>query len=434
VVHAPWTYPFSKSFLVLEFLRSLAAAFRWTLCCAAIIACSGCYEEIAYEPAAEESQQPPTPEADPTPRDDVPNASPEEPAEITAVPPATEPANDEPTSSEPPPAGESSPPEFDVDDLFGDAAAEPEPVNPGPSVEAPSDTQGQPAVREEEASLLPWENEGDRYRQADQTRVPEGEDTASQASTTESPTATTTTEETEPLLPWETPAEQGVATAQPTTAESEADVPPPDVVEHEEQQLPEVSPSSAEVDSPDERLASASPVVQPGPTTSRHAAWLLGSKLSFTLLAPAEEAVRVKPELAPLASLLGVELPATNIEIDPDDPEGLARVLAIGRDVGEQLSARHGASHAALIEIAFKSNVLLAAYDEMPHLAHSIGGSVSAASVRAGLPESIWQPWQDNIVAGESVEAVQGAVLELHTQVDEYLRDPPAEVGQAILR
>ena len=112
----------------------------------------------------------------------------------------------------------------------------------------------------------------------------------------------------------------------------------------------------------------------------------------------------------------------------------MSQLLMVGREVGESLAVRHDPSHAALVEIALKSNLLMAVHAERPHLAHSIGGSVAAACVRAGIPEEIWQPWQDLVAAGGSTDEVTWGVLELHRQIDNFLQNPPNEASEAILR
>src|SRR5690606_4754568 len=111
-----------------------------------------------------------------------------------------------------------------------------------------------------------------------------------------------------------------------------------------------------------------------------------------------------------------------------------AQVLATSRQWGDQIAQRFGADHAALVEVAVKSNVLLAIYADRPHLVHAIGGSVAAASVRAGLPEDIGQPWQERVVAGGPAEGIHEAVLQLHNEVQTHLGRPTSDTAHAIRR
>lgn len=152
------------------------------------------------------------------------------------------------------------------------------------------------------------------------------------------------------------------------------------------------------------------------------------------MLASEQEAEQVTHELQPLAALLGITLPPLERPVGQTRAEVAADVLATSRKWGNQLGQRFGADHAALVEVAVKSNVLLAIYADRPHLSHAIGGSVAAASVRADLPQEIWQPWQDRVVAGGPVEGIQEAVFQLHREVESYLGRPTNGAAHAIRR
>ncbi len=369
----------------------------------------GCYEEIAYDPSADVPAASSRPSTAAAPDASAPNVElPLPESESAATTPVEAPPTDRYARADA--ASEVAPAPSDPSiepDLFGEEVSPPQPAHAVPTA-APA-TQASPSG----GAILPWDDEAPR----------EPTDVTEPPAQLPSDAAPAPAARAGGVFPWDEPAE-------PVAPEE----PPPAAAEIEPSPTPERVPSPPFV-APS--LPDAEAELQPArqsPVTSRHAAWLLGSKLSFAILAPEEEASRVVPELQPLAHLLGVELVVLDYDQLRGTPAGMTRLLSVGRDLGEQLAARHDSSHAALVEVALKSNLLLAVHAERPHLAHSIGGAVAAACVRAGIPEDIWQPWQDTLAAGGSTDEVMSAVIALHHQIDTFLQNPPNEAAEAVLR
>ncbi len=175
------------------------------------------------------------------------------------------------------------------------------------------------------------------------------------------------------------------------------------------------------------RVATANPTIDVLPTretsvvvearNTRHVVWLLSSKLSFALLAgdesPATAQAMVDAEQ--LAKVLRIELPVL-----PATPSA-GDVLGIGRAVGEQIGLRLGPDHAALAEIAFKTNILLAVYVDRREMVHPISGATSAAAVRAGVAEPIWRAWQGDIIGASDISEARDAVFRFQQSIERTL-------------
>lgn len=385
------------------------------LLCALAVVAAGCYEEIAYVPNADT----PSPDAmAPAATAPLEASTDDETLEsgddTSQVPPSA------PTAADTPPADRyaladamtqaaSTTSNSVESELFADDQPEPATSNPSPAQQ--SSRSG--------GTLLPWETEEPAERTDPAQATPSTPEEADNPPRTAS--------KFDAVFPWDEPAE----TEAPEESPEEPAAPPSEVQPSSasEQMLPplEIEPT------PPTRYEEPTTHSQ-SPVTSRHAAWLLGSKFSYALLATPTEGRQVVPELQPLAHLLGVELPPLDYDGLRGTPAGMSQLLSVGRDVGERLAARHDPSHAALVEIALKSNLLMAVHAERPHLAHSVGGAVAAACVRAGIPEEIWQPWQDSVAAGGSTDEITLGVLELHRKIDSYLQSPPNEASEAILR
>jgi hypothetical protein len=155
---------------------------------------------------------------------------------------------------------------------------------------------------------------------------------------------------------------------------------------------------------------------------TRHIAWLLGAKLSFALLAPtdAEQARLALVDARQLADILKITWQ------QPTAPASVTDTLAVGREIGGQLAENYSPDHAALVEIAFKTTILLALFDEHRELVHPIVGATAAACVRAGVPEARWQAWQQQVLEAETSMDARDAVFALHHSIEQMLAPPPA--------
>ncbi|MGI9456049.1 MAG: hypothetical protein ACR2NU_05770 [Aeoliella sp.] len=413
----------------------------WGILLSASLA-AGCWTDITYQPQAKGTTGPEEIlPAESVFRDDLATEADSAP-EPLPVPGDTEPTDFmQPTEQEQPAVDESRPPSLVDGEWFGEelaTAAEREPQLPTEQPEPA--TPSAETLPSENENLLPWEISEEMAR--DPEPEPTIVDTLAEKPNSVNPQA----DKSLPLIPWDPstesePEEESTTTAREAMEEDvmlDAD-PVAQAVEASSEEMPiqaldRIAPET-EIEMAVEDGVEA-PVAKPSsiavdPQNYRHLAWLLGSKMSYSLIAPVPDGNVVADELAPLAELLGVELPDSTGAANADESDRIHHLLAVGRELGDQVASSHGTEHAALVEVAFKSNLLLDIYPSKPHLIHAVSGPIAAAAVRAGLPEEVWRPWQDQVAAGESIEEIEQAVIELHTQIDEYLRQPVAPLFDA---
>ena len=229
------------------------------------------------------------------------------------------------------------------------------------------------------------------------------------------PPAPTETVPAEPVNP--EPADIAVVEPEPTEP-----VPSEPVEE-----LPE--PRTAGIDWLPRTTLPSTPVSRkPVSLDSRQLTWMFASRLSYLLVAPDTDLSSAEQELQPVASLLGVEMPSLPPATD-DEGTRLKQLLATGRELGTSIQAKYGAEHAALVEVAFKSNLMLAVAETRPQLKHNINAAVSAAAVRAALPDTLWEPYQTRVAESGTADEISNAVLDLQKQVGNYLRQSAASAA-----
>jgi len=163
---------------------------------------------------------------------------------------------------------------------------------------------------------------------------------------------------------------------------------------------------------------------------TRLAAWRLGSNLSKAALAQdlgvATENIDGWFQEARAAagsldtSLTDMPAPANNE--DASLSRGTLNYLFLqGQQVGRDLAGRYPADHAALFEVAVKSNLLLVLYKPGSSAANAISTAIAGAAPRANLPPELWQPLLDTISNQAPPARVQAAVRQLHADVDKHL-------------
>lgn len=254
-----------------------------------------------------------------------------------------------------------------------------------------------------------------------------------------------------------------VETAEDTTAAGEdfaeefadslAEEPlPPDSSVSAEPTLPETiesepkTPAIASLDpvestEPEPTDAAANPVAATvetptSPTNSvntRLAAWRLGSNLSKAALAQdlgvaTENIDGWFQEARAAADSLDTSLADIPARTDTEEASlsrGTLNYLFLqGQQVGRDLAGRHSADHAALFEVAVKSNLLLVLYKPGSSAANAISTAIAGAAPRANLPPELWQPLLDTISTQTPPARVQAAVRQLHADVDKHLAAP----------
>lgn len=197
----------------------------------------------------------------------------------------------------------------------------------------------------------------------------------------------------------------------------------------------------AAVDTPAARVASATPAGRPAPgaakreplpsvpvlpTNTRHVAWLYGAKLGLAELADLDgatpqEVAAWDVEVERLSKELGVGRPAS-VRETADTAARVADLIQAAGSIGGELAIRHGADHAALFEIAVKTNALLVVADERPDLAGPVAAAIRDAAGRARLPEYVWGEVAGALERDPTADSASEAVMKLHRRVESYLR------------
>jgi hypothetical protein len=116
-------------------------------------------------------------------------------------------------------------------------------------------------------------------------------------------------------------------------------------------------------------------------------------------------------------------LPARTVSgsTPPSTDPAIDYLLTEGQAIGRELMAKFGPDHAALFEVAVKSNVLLVVYQPDAPIVEKIALSIGQAGRTAELPATLWQPLLDALAAKESVADVRQAVDKLHDATTKYL-------------
>jgi hypothetical protein len=168
----------------------------------------------------------------------------------------------------------------------------------------------------------------------------------------------------------------------------------------------------------------------------RRIAWLLGNKLSLSALendrgGATDEAAKLFSQAQTLAEMLDTtvgELPPARDSVPPNAnfDRALQYLFAQGQPIGRTLAAKFGDDHAALFELAMKSNILLALYRPHASVAGALSSAIEQAGGRSGLPVKLWQPLMDAMANNAPADDVRKAVYQMHSDVDRYLVSPAA--------
>jgi hypothetical protein len=168
---------------------------------------------------------------------------------------------------------------------------------------------------------------------------------------------------------------------------------------------------------------------QPSVSTQR-AAWRLGSDLSIAALAnergiAADQIPKWVAETQEMARLLNVtvaplpnrpaEVPATGA---PNAVKYLAGQLT---SIRGQLDTTYGIDHAALFDLALRSNLLLVYNAPGSAGVQQIAKSIADVAPRTNLPSSLWQPLLDALDNNAPEAGIRLAVRKLHADVDAHL-------------
>jgi hypothetical protein len=165
--------------------------------------------------------------------------------------------------------------------------------------------------------------------------------------------------------------------------------------------------------------------------STRARVWELGGKLSLAAVAaanamPKPTVDKVFADAQKLGASLGVDVPALP-ERKLDRAEAQADALGyLLRDAGSPVAGRlgttYGPDHAALFEIAVKTNLLLMFYSPGDTQSTTIAELVRKRAPDARLPDALWRDLPAKIEARASYDVVKAAVQKLHGDVRRHLR------------
>ena len=160
-------------------------------------------------------------------------------------------------------------------------------------------------------------------------------------------------------------------------------------------------------------------------------AWLLGSNLSLAALANDRAAAEDKvADWFDKSQRLGTLLGTTVADLPPrpaadkanaQTDNAMEYLFTQGQSIGRHLAARYGDDHAALFELAVKSNILLVLYQPGAPAVKALAAAIDPAAQRAKLPSELWQPLLKLLDDGAPAKEVRDAVFQLHADVDRYL-------------
>jgi hypothetical protein len=195
-----------------------------------------------------------------------------------------------------------------------------------------------------------------------------------------------------------------------------AETPTPDVTETDPPAMP-VS-ATVETDSP---LAA---------TSTKQAAWILGSRLSLAALAndrgvAPEDVPKWFDEARAMAERLNVSL--ADLPERPSPPsetptrEVLGFILNEEKTIAAKLATDHGDEHDAIFRLAIRTNLLRVLNTPGSKAVATLSTSISDLGSRSMLPIELWQPLLDLLNNGATSAAIRAAVPEMHQRIDLHL-------------
>ena len=168
--------------------------------------------------------------------------------------------------------------------------------------------------------------------------------------------------------------------------------------------------------------------------STRARVWELGGKLSLAAVAaannlPKPTVDKVFASAQEIAASLGVEVPPLP-ERKLDRAEARAATLAyllrdVGAPVASRLSSTYGPDHAALFEVAVKSNLLLLLYGPGEPESKTIADLIRKRAPDARLPEALWSDLPAKIDARATYDDIKAAIQKMQGDVRHYLRAEP---------
>ncbi|MEM7314195.1 MAG: TIGR03067 domain-containing protein, partial [Planctomycetota bacterium] len=159
---------------------------------------------------------------------------------------------------------------------------------------------------------------------------------------------------------------------------------------------------------------------------TRNLVWQLGGRLSGAAIIQSQGASPAKAQstfqqAAQVADKLGIkldELPETGEDTIQNSIAAANYLMAkTGRRIHRELSANYDHSHAALLETAIKSNMLILLYAPNDSTGKALGQALQDRIKDAKLPEMLFQTLLTNIENGAERKLIVMNVLKLHTDI-----------------
>lgn len=183
--------------------------------------------------------------------------------------------------------------------------------------------------------------------------------------------------------------------------------------------LKTVQPATQTVNAPNAERPVAGPV-------TRDLVWKLGGRLSGAAIMNSQGAAPAKAEATfgqaqQVAAQLGLKLDELPEVADDNIKNSLNctnyLMAETGRRIHRELSANYDNSHAALLETAIKSNMLILLYAPNDSTGKALGQAIQDRIKDANLPEMLFRTLLTNIEHGAERKLIVMNVLKLHTDI-----------------
>ena len=169
---------------------------------------------------------------------------------------------------------------------------------------------------------------------------------------------------------------------------------------------------------------------QTPPVSQKRLAWELGSSISLAgvVFAQSPDKALIARQFDQASSAAkGFEidlprLPAKTGKRVEDSAAALHYLLVVtGKPIGKRLQDLYGPEHAAIFEIALKSNLLLMLYGPGEKEVNTIAEVIKDRQVKANLPPALTENLMDLIAQKATYEDVKKEIFELHKYAPEFI-------------
>lgn len=161
---------------------------------------------------------------------------------------------------------------------------------------------------------------------------------------------------------------------------------------------------------------------------SKAIAWELGNKLSLAAVLYDLKGTETSDSLSKakvLANEVGAEVPSFPAKTGDKIKDSAAIIAYLlndtSKNIGAKINSKYGSAEAALFEMSLKSNTLLLIYGPGDSTGTAVAKMIRTNAKTADLPENLWLPLVSKIESKGSFDDVKDAVLEMQSNVGQYL-------------